>query len=122
MKIHWTYWNISKLGWETKFSHIFSKHNKITLPLLTKKTLIHELPRARNIESQLYLQLCSFEHINTKTFKQTSILRYISNSLNHYRNPTGLADCDCAKQDTIFSPTNSSSLKRLLSSHHTFFF
>ena len=72
MKIHWTYWKISKLGWETKFSPVFSKHNKITLSLLTKETIMQELPRARNKESQLYLH---FIPLNTLIQKPTNINR-----------------------------------------------
>ena len=82
-----------KLGWEPKLCLIFSKYNKITLSLVTKMTL-----NARVTGSKRQ--------------------RESSASIN-YKDPRGLANCDFASRHTIFSSTNSSSLKRPLSSHCT---
>ena len=47
--------------------------------------------------------------------------RELSAPIN-YKNLRGLANCNFASQHTIFSSTNSNSLKRPLSSHYTSFF
>lgn len=94
MKIHWTYWNISKLGSETKFYPIFSKHNKITLSLLTKKTLMHELPRARNKRVNC---IYSFIPLNTLIQKPSNINRKLHQqfikSLQESHRLSGLWSC-----------------------------